>query len=177
MAKAKPGTESGNDGSRAEASIQAFRDALEKSVTISRERLQEVIEDAVRRGRMTRGDGEELAGRMLSRGRTRVDDILGDLEQALTQLRGDVGATAKETRKRAVGAVDQPLAQADRVRRKAGIGGFPISAYDQLNARQINSRLTELSPQELRRVRDYEQGSRARKGVLYAVERKLEASG
>ena len=40
-------------GGRAEQSVQAFKDALEKSVTISRERLQEVVDDAVRRGRMT----------------------------------------------------------------------------------------------------------------------------
>ena len=31
------------ESSRAEQSVQAFRDALEKSITISRERLQEVV--------------------------------------------------------------------------------------------------------------------------------------
>ncbi len=89
-----------DEATRAEASVQAFRNALEKSVTISRERLQEVIEDAVRRGRMTRADGEELASRLLTRGREQVDEILGDLEQLLTQLRGEVGETAKKARRR-----------------------------------------------------------------------------
>ena len=31
-------------------SVEAFRDALERSVTLSRDRLQEVVDDAVKRG-------------------------------------------------------------------------------------------------------------------------------
>ena len=58
---------------RAEQSVQAFRDALEKSITISRERLQEVLDDAVRRGRMTRGDAEEMVGRLATRGREQAE--------------------------------------------------------------------------------------------------------
>ena len=67
------------DATRAEQSVQAFREALEKSVTISRERLQEVVDDAVRRGRMTRGDAEELVGRLVARGREQAEDVLGQL--------------------------------------------------------------------------------------------------
>ena len=48
--------------SRAEQSVEAFRDALEATVTIPRERLQDAVDDAVRRGRMTRGDAEDLMG-------------------------------------------------------------------------------------------------------------------
>jgi hypothetical protein len=52
--------------------------------------------------------------------------------------------------------------------------GFPITAYDQLSVRQIDRRLQELSRAELRRVRDYERRNKARKGVLRAVDRKLQ---
>ena len=45
-----PPAGSKEESTRAEQSVQAFRDALEKSVTISRERLQEVVDDAVKRG-------------------------------------------------------------------------------------------------------------------------------
>ena len=162
-------------GGRAEQSVQAFKDALEKSVTISRERLQEVVDDAVRRGRMTRGDAEELVSRLVTRSRQQAADILGDLEEVVDQLRGEVGGRAKQVRKRAAGAADQPLASADRVRRRARIPGFPISAYDSLSIRQIDGRLTELSRDELRKVRDYEQRNKARKGLLRSIDRKLEA--
>jgi polyhydroxyalkanoate synthesis regulator phasin len=194
-------------GTRAEQSVQAFREALEKSVHISRERLQEVVDDAVRRGRMTRGDGEELVTRVITRGREQAEDILGELERVVGQLRGDVESAAKDprknaeraagrarreledasdrarqqvgdraerARKRAVAAVDQPLAGADRVRRRARIPGFPITAYDQLSIRQIDRRLAELTRQQLRKVRDYEQRNKARKGLLRSLDRKLQ---
>ncbi len=194
-------------GTRAEQSVEAFREALEKSVHISRERLQEVVDDAVRRGRMTRGDGEELVTRVITRGREQAEDILGELERVVRQLRGEVeiaakeprksadraagrarreledasdrarqqvGARAERARKRAVAAVDQPLAGADRVRRRARIPGFPITAYDQLSIRQIDRRLAELTRGQLRKVRDYEQRNKARKGLLRSLDRKLQ---
>lgn len=193
-------------GSRAEQSVQAFRAALGASVTIPRERLQDVVDDAVRRGRMTRGDAEELVNRLVNRGRDQADDMLGELEKVVAQLREEVaertsqqrrtaartadrarreledaterarqevGNRAEDARKRAVGAVDQPLATADRARRRARVPGFPISAYDQLSISQVDSRLAELSRDELRRVRDYERSHKARKGLLRALDRKL----
>ena len=60
------------------------------------------------------------------------------------------------------------------MRRAAGIPGFPISAYDQLSVRQVNRRLQDLSPKQLRKVRDYERKNKARKGVLRAIDRKLQ---
>jgi polyhydroxyalkanoate synthesis regulator phasin len=180
------------DSSRAEQSVQAFRDALEKSVTISRDRLQDVIDDAVRRGRMTRSDADEIVGRLVTRGREQADDLIGQLERLLTQLREapdrarqQVGGRAQQARqhvetsagrarKRAVKELDKPLAGADRVRRAARVPGFPITAYDDLSVRQVDRRLQELSRAQLRKVRDYERKNKSRKGVLQAVDRKLD---
>lgn len=89
------------DSARAEESVEAFREALEKSITISRERLQEVVDDAVRRGRMTRGDAEELVSRLVTRGREQADDILRELEGLVRQLGDEVGSRAKRVRGRA----------------------------------------------------------------------------
>jgi polyhydroxyalkanoate synthesis regulator phasin len=179
-AKGKGKSARSDQGSRAELSVQAFRDALEKTVTISRDRLQEVLDDAVRRGRMTRGDADEMVGRLVTRGRDQADDLLGQLERLLAQAREapgrarqEAGARAQKARKRAVKAADRHLAGADRVRRAARVPGFPITAYDDLSVRQIDRRLQELSRAELRRVRDYERRNKDRKGVLQSVERKL----
>jgi polyhydroxyalkanoate synthesis regulator phasin len=183
MAAAAKGRKSNRsvESSRAEQSVQAFRDALEKSVTISRDRLQDVIDDAVRRGRMTRTDADEMVSRLVTRGRDQADDLIGQLERLLTQLRQapdrarqEVGGRAQRARKRAVKAVDRPLAGADRVRRAARVPGFPITAYDDLTTRQIDRRLQGLSRDQLRKVRDYERRNKARKGVLRAVDRKLQ---
>jgi polyhydroxyalkanoate synthesis regulator phasin len=171
------------ESSRAEDSVQAFREALEKSITISRDRLQEVVDDAVRRGRMTRGDAEELVGRLVTRGRDQADDLLSQLERIVAQVREAPGRArqqaagrAQDARKRAVKAVDKPLASADRMRRAARVPGFPITAYDQLSVRQIDRRLQALSRAELRRVRDYERRNKARKGLLRQLDRKLQAN-
>jgi polyhydroxyalkanoate synthesis regulator phasin len=190
MAATRKKSKPSQDSARAEQSLQAFREALEKSVTISRERLQEVVDDAVRRGRMTRTDAEELVSRVVSRGRDQAEEILAQLERLLAQVRDvggvagrareqadrtrkQVGGRAKKARKRAVGAVDKPLASADRMRRKARVPGFPITAYDDLTARQIDRRLDDLNRSQLRKVRDYERRNKARKGLLRSLDRKL----
>ena len=121
------------ESSRAEQSVQAFRDALEKSITISRDRLQEVVDDAVRRGRMTRGDAEEMVGRLATRGpragrgpaRPARARALAGPRGARTERAGGVEGRAKQARKRTVAAVDKPLAGADRVRRAARVPGLP----------------------------------------------------
>ena len=178
--KAKKKSPKQDQASRAEQSVQSFRDALEKSVTISRDRLQEVVDDAVRRGRMTRGDADEMIGRLVTRGRDQAEDLLSQLERLLAQARDapgrarkQAGTHAQKARKRAVKAADKPLAGADRVRRAARVPGFPISAYDQLTVRQIERRLQELSPAQLRKVRDYERSNKARKSLLSSLDRKL----
>jgi len=70
---------------RSDKSVQAFRDALEKSVTLPRDRLQEVFDDAVAHGRMTRDDANELVSRLISRGRQQTESMLRDLERVLAQ--------------------------------------------------------------------------------------------
>jgi polyhydroxyalkanoate synthesis regulator phasin len=173
-------TETEESSSRAEQSVQAFRDALEKSITISRDRLQEVVDDAVKRGRMTRGDAEEMVGRLATRGREQAEDLISQLDRVLSQVREvpdrarqEVGGRAKVARKRAVKAADKPLARVDRVRRTARVPGFPITAYDELTVPQIDRRLQDLTRDQLRKVRDYERRNKERKGLMRTIDRKL----
>ena len=59
------------------------------------------------------------------------------------------------------------LQEVDRARRRVGVGpSFPISRYDDLNAAQVASRLKDLTPAQLRKVRDYERRNENRKSVL-----------
>jgi polyhydroxyalkanoate synthesis regulator phasin len=68
-------------------SIAQLRDSLEHSVTLSRERIQEVVDDAVKRGRMTHGDAEKMIGELLKRGRKQTDSLLSELEKLVRQAR------------------------------------------------------------------------------------------
>ena len=47
------------------------------------------------------------------------------------------------------------------------------SAYDDLTADQVQGRLSDLTPAELRKVRDYERRNANRKTVLKTIESKL----
>jgi polyhydroxyalkanoate synthesis regulator phasin len=169
---------------RSDKSVEAFREALDRNLTVSRERLQEVFDDAVSRGRMTRGDAEELVSNLLSQGRQYTDDLVSNLEKLLEQARKEAETRTAPARKAATQAAgrvargardvaDAPLARADQVRRRAGGPGFPISAYDQLTASQVKARLKDLSKPELRKVRTREKAGKARKGILAEIEKRL----
>ena len=84
---------------------------------------------------------------------------------------GDARRRATEARDR---STDRVMREVDRARRVTGLGpSFPISNYDDLTVDQITSRLDDLTPAELRKVRDYERRHANRKSVLAAVEQKL----
>ena len=66
------------------------------------------------------------------------------------------------------------LQEVDRARRRVGVGpSFPITLYDELTAPQIVSRLKDLTPAQLRKVRDHEKRNDNRKSVLSAIEKQL----
>jgi polyhydroxyalkanoate synthesis regulator phasin len=176
----------GADAGRADKSVEAFRDALERSVTLSRDRLQDVVDDAVKRGRLTRDDANELVSSLVTRSRRYSDELVKQLERLLDQAQREIETRAAPARRRATAgarraaraardAADAPLAQADRLRRRSGVtAGGPITAYDQLTATQVKARLADLSPAELRQVRTRERRGKARKGILSDIDRRLE---
>jgi hypothetical protein len=134
----------------------ASRDQLRRTinpldlVVITRARLQEVVDEAVRRGRITRGDAADLVTDLLARGRGQADDLLGELEQLLGRA---------------------PLEAARRV---AGLGPeFPVTGYDDLTAAEVIAELDGMGDADLRKVREYERANANRKTVLGAIERKL----
>jgi hypothetical protein len=145
---------------------------------LTRDRIEETVEEAVSRGSMTRDSAQELISGLVERGRRQTSDVLSDLEQLLGRGGGDVAARARkqvgDATARAREAGDQVLAQADRARRVARVGpSFPILGYDDLTASQVQARLGTLTPAELRKIRDYERRNANRKSVLDAVESKL----
>jgi polyhydroxyalkanoate synthesis regulator phasin len=171
------------------ANLKAFRDALASTVSqlnlvmVPRDRIQEVLDDAVRRGRVTRDDANELVSDLVRRGRRQTDDLMKDLEQLLGRGRegledatGDARKQARRgaTRARRQPSVDRVLREVDRGRRAAGLPpSFPVLGYDDLSAAQVAERLADLSPAELRKVRDYERRNANRKSVLSAIEKAL----
>ena len=114
-------------------------------VLLTRERIQETLDEAAERGRVTRRDANELVGELVRRGREQTDDLLVQLGRAAGRARRTVG----------------------------GGGALAIENYDELTASQVTKQLSGLGPADLRRVRDYEARHANRKSVLEAVDRAL----
>lgn len=68
-------------------------------VLLSRELIQETLDEAAERGRMTRADANELVGVLVARGRRQTDALLGDME-ASTPIAGYDELTAAQAQKR-----------------------------------------------------------------------------
>ena len=165
---------------RADKSVEQFREALERSVTLSRDRLQETVDDLVKRGRIQQRDANELVSNIVSRGRRQRNDLIKQLERLRRDLEGRVAPARRQARsvskraeRAAIEAADRPLAEADRLRRRAGVPGGPITAYDRLSVPQIKTRLKDLSTADLRKVRTQEKRGKGRKGILDDIERRL----
>jgi len=81
-AAARSGAEAARDVALFD-NLGAVRSVLAEHLVFSAERLQDTIDDAVRRGRMLPIDAQELADRLKSSGRRQLDELLGDLERRL----------------------------------------------------------------------------------------------
>src|SRR5215212_8426595 len=165
--------------------VAEFRQALTSNlirpfemVMLTRQRIEEALDEVVKRGRMTRDDASQLGQALFTVGRQQTDDVLKDLEELLGRGRSGFEERTETMRGRSVEAArkaaDPLITQADRARRVAGVGpSFPITGYDDLTAAQIRARLDTLTPAELRKVRDYERRRGNRKSVLEAIESHL----
>ena len=114
-------------------------------VLLSRERIQETLDEAAERGRVTRRDANELVTELVRRGREQTDELLGQLGRAAGRARRTV----------------------------TGDSSLPVKNYDDMTASQVTKQLSGLRPAELRRVRDYEARHANRKSVLDAIDRAL----
>jgi hypothetical protein len=139
--------------------VAAARDRLVRSmlsplnvVLLSRKTIDDLFDDAVRRGRITRSDAQEMAQSLVSRGARATDDFLSDLERML-------GTRADAMEAGEIGDGSTP--------------NLPIAGYDDLSAAQVQEQLEGLTPAELRKLRDYEQRHANRKTVLDRIERRL----
>jgi polyhydroxyalkanoate synthesis regulator phasin len=231
------------------AGLGQLRELLSGGVVLTANRIQEAMDEAVARGRMTRQDAEELVAGLVTQGRQQAVDVLADLEQLVGRTRAerntaagraaDLVAREVERARRAVVAVTpdavtpdalkEPLlkpeeaveraqaaeeqlegAAADAVSDareavaeeppaakpraaakpkakaaskpkgkatpkapKKAAEPLPVADYDGLTVKQVQAKLVELNPAELEVVREHEQRTKARKGILDAIERRL----
>ncbi len=184
MSAARREADAGESGDGAPSAPRAIEELVNRVlrplglVVLSRERIQATLDDAADRGRMTRSDANELVAELVRRGRQQTDDLIGELEGLVGRGRDGLENVMENATRRARRAppVESIVRGADRARRTVSNGGpaLPISGYDELTVAEVSRRLPDLSPAELRRVRDYERRHANRKSVLAAVEKSLD---
>ncbi|MGH2914438.1 MAG: hypothetical protein ACRDMX_05575 [Solirubrobacteraceae bacterium] len=128
-------------------SAAAPRDVL----MLTRERIQEALDEAAARGRVTRKDANELVAELVRRGRAELD--------------------VATRRARAADPVRRLSRRADAARRAAA--PFPIADYDSLTAVQARRAIAGLNKTQLRKVLTHERRHANRKSVVGAIEKAL----
>src|SRR6516165_6537320 len=109
-------------------------------VVLTRDRIQEVLDDAAARGRVTRTDANDLVAELVNRGRQQTDQLLSDVERVFGKGRQQIGAATQRARRSE--SLDLLLRSADKARRSVGSGqSLPILGYDELTAAQVQTRL------------------------------------
>ncbi len=167
----KPGSSSDPSAGLAEQLLNRIIRPL-GLIVLTRERIQETLDEAAERGRVTRSDANELVDALVARGRQQTEQLMSDVERLLGRGRQQLGSATLRARRSE--SLDLLLRSADRARRTVGAGqSFPILGYDELTAAQVQARLEGLAPAELRKVRDYERRHANRKSVLAAIDRSL----
>jgi polyhydroxyalkanoate synthesis regulator phasin len=143
---------------------------------LTTERIQETLDDAAARGRVTRKDANELAVELVRRGRQQSDELLAELEALIARGQRQLGTARR--RARSPESVDRLVRGADMARRAAagtgnGAAALPIAGYDELTARQVQVRIRELDGEGLRRVLAHEREHANRKSVVGPLEKAL----
>ncbi len=139
---------------------------------LSRERIQETLDEAADRGRLTRSDANEIALLLVQRGRQQTEDLVADVERLLGRGRQQLDTATRKARRSE--SIDRLMRGADMARRAVGVrSSVPILGYDELTAAQVQQRLGRLRRPELRKLRDYERRNANRKSVLTAIEKLL----
>jgi len=179
--------------------LRALHGALEHSLTIQRNRLQEIVDDLVSRGTLTRSDADGLLNQLVTSSKDYSQALLKVLDSVAADARRGLGggiapvmATAgrtaekiADTVRRAPGlaakrprtapkAAPKPAAAKPAAAKPAtSRSSEPIPGYAGLTVAEIKPRLTGLSAGALRKVRDLEVAGKARKSVLGQIDQLL----
>jgi hypothetical protein len=130
-----------------------------RDLVLSRDRLADLYEELVGRGR-------EGLGSVVQRPRQQLERVKVELGDIAREARDETGEALEdapvETAESASGRIAPPTADQ-----------LPIEGYEELPAQQIVARIPRLTQDELDRVRAYERENRNRATILQAIEPRM----
>ena len=174
-------------GERQKRYAQEFSDLvttnLKEQAEAGRSGAQQLSEQAGRQ----REAGQEFTRESVEAYAEFLDDAFSRYQSGTEQVVGSVQEGAKASGRSAAGllgaatgavtdATGRTLgATAEGAEQAAEAAVFPIAGYDEMNVEEISGHLGELSVEELRLVRDYEERNKKRNTLLEQMDRKIRA--
>lgn len=183
--------------------LKALQGALEHSLTIQRVKVQEIVDELVTRGTLSRAEADRLLTRLVTSSKDYSAALLTVLDTVSTETRKTLGAgleaslapvmatagkvvdkagklagtvKAAAPRRSAAPKSAAPKASAPAAAKpsaSSSTSANPITGYDDLTVAQVKPKLAGLSPTDLRAVRTAETSGKRRKGVLDEIAKHL----
>jgi hypothetical protein len=152
---------------------------LEEQAEAGRANVQQLTEQASRQQEA----GQKFARESVEAYTQFLNDALSQYRAGTDQAVGTVREGARTLSDTATGLVGTASgvvgtaaeAPVDAASSAAESAVFPISGYDDMNVEEVSKNLSDLSVEELRLVRDYEERNKNRESLLSQMDRKIRA--
>ena len=179
---ASGGMDRGAEGAQAEwlGAMQSLAEQIQKQQQYSQQMTQELINTYMQ---LLNTPGSYLSGQAEQQQQTLQQTAQQWMEQAQQQQQ-TFQQQAKEQQQSFQQMTQEVMSTYSQLFNiplsyaKEGIkdARFPIEDYDELTVEEVSARLDELSTEELREVRDYEERNKNRDTILEQLDRKIRGS-
>jgi hypothetical protein len=164
---------------RAQEFSDLVKGNLEEQAEAGRANVQQLTEQASRQQEA----GQQVARESVEAYAQFLNDALSQYRAGTDQAVGTVREGARTLSDTATGLVGTASgvvgtaaeAPVDAASSAAESAVFPISGYDDMNVEEVSKNLNDLSVEELRLVRDYEERNKNRESLLPQMDRKIRA--
>lgn len=167
-------TESGQrQQQRAQEFSNLVRNSLREQAEAGRANAEQLSEQAARQQEA----GQEFARESVEAYAQFLDNTFSRYvagTEAATERAREGARSLSETTMGLVGTATG--AATDAMGSAAETAAFPIAGYDEMNVDEISARLGDLSAEETRLLRDYEERNKKRDSLLEQMDRKIRAS-
>jgi uncharacterized protein (DUF1800 family) len=165
--------------------LRALQGALEHSLTIQRARVQEIVDDLVSRGTLSRTDADGLLGQLLASSKDYSQALLQVLDSITSETRKTIvmataGKIADTVMKAPALATKKPSRKpakkpAQAPKAAPAPPADPLPGLSDMTVAEIKPKLSALNASALRRVRERELAGKARKTVIGQIDQLLGA--
>ena len=164
---------------RAQEFSELLQGNLKEQAEAGRANVEQLTEQASRQ----REAGQQLARESVEAYTQFLNDAFSQYRAGTSQAVGTVQEGARTLTDTATGLVGTATgvvgsaaeAPVDAASSAAESAVFPISGYDDMNVDEVSKHLNDLSTEELRLVRDYEERNKNRESLLTQMDRKIRA--